>query len=628
MIGIIDSLLSKTHGALKMIGRFFLSLFFLSFLFVNPVFAVEKILLESSVNKSLITESETVVYTVKVSAEDRNAFNELILPDFSKHFAVLERRQGSSFRMINGIVSQSQTRTFRLKPLHLGEIEIPPARLDFKNVMYQSVTSSVQIVTANNNAAGTLENGQLIEKNPDIFIETKLSKNTVFVGEPVTYDLVMYRRMQLWGQVHYSVPTFEGFWPEAVGKPGDFDTEINGKRYYVTPIVRIQLFPTEARDFRFDPATVLVQTNVFGARVKLSDEAVTLNVRPLPTQNKPADFSNLVGDFDIGISNGTLPNLKENQPISILVTVSGTGNIQQIQEVDIKNDDNFNVYLSRYVDTYGGARNTVIARTFEYVVLPRVSGVIFFPEFSINYFSPERLAYEVKQTDKFSVRVLPDEALISGEDNYADSAEGVTAGLISTANGLSENHEPILKNGVSAVKKKAYGEAIYAFLKLQKVYPYNDVILHNLERTRGLMTEDIGRGQVRRFYYALSLQVQPILRAGLILSALLGLMGFMYLRLKKKDQWVPAVCITMVSVILFLCMGVLFSGFGKSIVDGVVMPTKIALKSGPSLALDTKVIIYSGTVVNVLAKRNGFTKVALENDIEGWLDETALRYFD
>lgn len=605
-----------------MIGKFFRFLFLCLFLFIYPVNAAQKILLESSVNKSLITEAETVVYSVKVSAEDRNAFDALVLPDFSKDFSIVERRQGSSFRMINGVVSQSQSRIFRLKPLRLGEIKIPPARIEFKNETYLSVTTSVQVVSAN------VTNNEPVEKNADIFIETKLSKSSVFVGEPVTYDLVMYRRMQLWGQVHYSIPTFDGFWPEQIGNSGDRDSIINGKRYYVTPIVSVQLFPTESGDYTFEPATALVQTNVFGARLSLKDSPVTLNVAPLPLKNKPAKFSNLVGEFDIALTDVTFPNLKENQPISILVTVSGTGNVQQIQEVDVLNNENFNVYLSRFVDTYSNESNSVIARTFEYVVLPRVSGIEYFPQFSINYFSPELLDYEEKKTQKVSVRILPDQASSVDDSESGDSIKQSEATLISTVDGLTETEKATFETGVMFAKKHAYGDAVYVFLGLQNAHPYNKSIRHNLGIVRGLMTEDIGQGQVKRFYYELSLMMRSVFRFALLFSVVLCLGLYVFIMIKKQWRFIPTIAFVMLPIIFLFSTGLMLTNMGEQLVDAVVMPSKVALKSGPSFALDTKVFLYSGTVVNIQAKRNGFSKISLENDIEGWLDDTALKYFD
>ena len=78
----------------------------------------------------------------------------------------------------------------------------------------------------------------------DLFIDTKLSSETPYVGQRIVYTWRFYRSVRL-ADANVDLPDFEGFIVEELGDQREFNTTLNGKSYVVTELLRA-LTPQEA----------------------------------------------------------------------------------------------------------------------------------------------------------------------------------------------------------------------------------------------------------------------------------------------------------------------------------------------------------------------------------------------
>nr|MCR4843750.1 BatD family protein [Bacteroidales bacterium] len=251
----------------------------------------------------------------------------------------------------------------------------------------------------------------------DIFMRLTLSRNSVVVGEPVTATLKIYNNANLVGFENARFPAFKGFWSqEDVPANIEFQREqVNGTLYKSAVLRRWVIIPQKSGEMTIDPAEVVCLVNVqrrrsgsgsvfdefFGTdyatvRERVSTKPATLHVAPLPS-GAPASFSGGVGQFSIQ-TRLSKDSLRTHDAASLLVTVSGKGNIALVEAPKISFPPDFEVYdVKTSVNT--DKNGTSGSKTFEYPFIPRSHG-----EFSVG---PVEYAYYDVSKRRYAVATAP-----------------------------------------------------------------------------------------------------------------------------------------------------------------------------------------------------------------------------
>jgi hypothetical protein len=131
-----------------------------------------------------------------------------------------------------------------------------------------------------------------------------------------------------------------------------------------------------------------------------------VKVQPLPQKGKPDNFSGAVGDFAIN-SSIDKRTLKEDEPITLQVVISGTGNIQTLTAPALPDLGNLETYDS--TSTQNISTNAVNQlngeKIYEYVLIPRASGKATIPGVQFNYFNPQDGNYHTLTTNPHYITV-------------------------------------------------------------------------------------------------------------------------------------------------------------------------------------------------------------------------------
>jgi tetratricopeptide (TPR) repeat protein len=144
------------------------------------------------------------------------------------------------------------------------------------------------------------------------------------------------------------------------------------------------------------------------ARVEQVDvpvEPLALEVLPIPSEGRPASYSGAVGEFDFSVQ--VKPQeVDAGDPVTITMTVAGSGNIDNVVAPALELGDEFKSYEARLIsdDANGGAR-----KVFEQVVIPRSEQVEQLPAIEFSYFSPQEGAYKTVERGPFPLKVNPSE---------------------------------------------------------------------------------------------------------------------------------------------------------------------------------------------------------------------------
>ena len=350
----------------------------------------------------------------------------------------------TSMSIINGQATQSSSfsYSYTLRAQKEGTFTIPAATFMVDGNQVKS--NSVQIKVVASQQAGTpppaqQQGGrnqqaqpQVFDKN-DVFVRAYASKENPYQGEQVIITHKLYVGQSVNGGYRVTsatMPTQSGLWSYTLGDQTAENVAkqevINGKRYAVHEIRKTAVFPQKTGVITVTPmeidltAGIVTQQssgdpffdNFFGGRqsvqnynLNLKSNSIQLNVKPLPQSNKPEDFEELVGQFTIS-SSLSRSQLKANDATNLTITISGTGNLQHIDPLNIEFPPDFDVTEPRVADNINTKGSTVSgSRIFEYVIIPRNEGAFTIPKANFSFFNPQTNSYKTLATNEYSLQV-------------------------------------------------------------------------------------------------------------------------------------------------------------------------------------------------------------------------------
>ena len=351
-----------------------------------------------------------------------------ILPDLSD-FDVYSSGRNQSISIVNGAFSSSLDINYTLVAKKTGNLIIGPVVVKDEKEMVASDPIKITV-----KKPGALQKRPQAERKSttrrdqkqrdEFFIEQTIDKTRPYVGEQVTVTFKFYQAVNLWDQPTMEWPNYAGFTVEDLPPNSRSYRNVHGKRYLVTEIKRA-LFPITAGKVTLDtprltikPDDLASMRDPFGLfdrgffkrgrpRV-LTAKRITLNVKSLPQNRKPADFSGAVGAYKIR-AQVDKDFVGVDEPITLKVTLSGTGNIKSLPPVQIPELSDFRVYESgKTVSINNKGRVVSGSKTFEQAIIPRTSGVFTIPSLEYSFFDPVKSAYK-------SIKTRPIQITATGE---------------------------------------------------------------------------------------------------------------------------------------------------------------------------------------------------------------------
>ncbi len=377
--------------------------FVLAFILVFSVsiFANE-VTVTSRVDRTTLGQDEQLGFDLVISGKVDNGM-QLHLPAFEGNFQVVSQGQESSYSIINGQVSSSQTRHFVLQPLRVGDVTIPAAKLVGNGVTYQSQPVLVHVKKGSANHAAT----QGGNNNDVVFLRGTVSKTEAYEGEEIVYQLEFLRRVQLWSSISYQLPEYKGFWVESLkSKTDEYSQQINGRGFGVKELVRRSLFPLQAGTATVSSTKAGFVLNPFEGDRLIESKPITIKVKVLPLTGKPADFSGLVGEFSLS-ANKAPAIASQNQPITLRLELKGRGGLTRVSDLVFTDDPSFKIYKSTIRDAIQFENGVSGKRVFDYILVPKSPGKFKTPSFSLSYFHVREARYKTLVVPGSELTVLP-----------------------------------------------------------------------------------------------------------------------------------------------------------------------------------------------------------------------------
>jgi hypothetical protein len=269
----------------------------------------------------------------------------------------------------------------------------------------------------------------------NLFLKVKVDKKTCFVGEPVTATFKLYSRLVSKSDIVKN-PGFYGFTvQDVIGLKDNVSAieTINGEKFDVHTVRKVQLYPLRAGEFTIDALEVMSQVefsrSVVNKRAEqeisegvydhgatqnynpetfessMNTKPVFITVKAPPLQGRPAEFAGAVGRFAIKLSADTT-RLQANGQGKLVLEISGQGNFTQLSAPAIqwpKGLEGYEPEIKDFLDpNNSGLRGT---RRFQYsFVCPR-PGSYTIPPVSFSFFDPDSNHYHTVSTSSMKIEV-------------------------------------------------------------------------------------------------------------------------------------------------------------------------------------------------------------------------------
>lgn len=353
-----------------------------------------------------------------------------------------QKGSSSSIQIINGKRSSSHQTTFSyiLIPKSTGTFQLPVATAMLSGDKIASSSVSIQVVSdgasssqssgQGGNSGKSSGGGQTSStgdiSSGDLFLRLSLSRSEVVIGEPITATLKIYQRVNVVGFENAKLPTFNGFWSQETFAPTniEFKRESLDDKIYNTALLRTYvLIPQQSGTITIEPAELVCLVNVRAAqsassslfdrffqeeyqtiRKRVTTPAVKVKVNPLPA-GQPASFGGGVGNFGIS-ARLTTDNLKTHDAASLIITVSGRGNVALLEEPKVNFPPDFEVYDTKTTENTDKSNGgTSGSKSFEYPFIPRSHGDFTIDPVEYSYYDVNSGKYVTLKTEPLHIKV-------------------------------------------------------------------------------------------------------------------------------------------------------------------------------------------------------------------------------
>ena len=386
---------------------------------------------------NVVAEDEQFNVTFIIEGEDSPS-------DFSwdpgENFQLLwgpQQGRSTSIQIVNGKRSKStqSTYTYVLRPVKAGRFTINQAVASVKGKEIHSSPVTIEVVASGSSASSrSSSSAQQSQSAPqtqrhdagisdnDIFLAVNLSRKDVVVGEPVIATIKLYQRVNIAGFESAEFPSFNGFWSQELESPTNIEfvrETYDGQIYNSALLRKFVLVPQQQGAITIDPAELVCLVNVRvssggssifdgffddyrSVRKRVSSKPLTVNVSPLPA-GAPASFAGGVGHFNIS-AKLSKDSLKTHEAASLLVTVSGKGNVSLLEAPKVSFPPDMEVYDTKVSDKIdkGGLSGS---RFYEFPFIPRSHGDFVIEPIKYSYYDVDSKKYVTLQTAPIPVYV-------------------------------------------------------------------------------------------------------------------------------------------------------------------------------------------------------------------------------
>lgn len=374
-------------------------------------------------------------------------------PDFEGFRVLMGPSQSISSSWVNGVRSFSKTYSYTLAPTARGKFTIKQATIVIKGETYKSLPKEVEVTAAVERPDGEKTVDDVADES--LHLVAEISKTGPYLNEAVTvvYKLYASPSIDVTNFRALDNPKYNNFWSQdiPVTKYDVQNTTFEGKSYRSVILKRVVLYPQKTGELEIEPLSLDVSLQVptnkrdfFGGRIfaqtnkTVSAGNRTINVKPLPTEGKPADFSGAVGEFQFSVTTSKT-HLNASESLQAKVAINGKGNLKLFEIPSLNLPSSLEVYDPEFNEsvrtTLSGMEGNV---SDSYTIVPTFKGKYPIPSISFSFFNPKTEKYQTLSSGEIMINVL----------------EGPTNGASDNTGAVSNNKQRVVATGDQFVFNK------------------------------------------------------------------------------------------------------------------------------------------------------------------------------
>jgi BatD DUF11 like domain len=389
---------------------------------------------EPSISSSLSEAVTDVDHPVQLEIKIQNARVSRPPTVFANGLSIDFAGTSSRTQILNFQATTIITFTYIVTPKKEGVYEIPAVEVSASGKTYRTSSLTLKVIHNDSNNAG-----HPAPPNKPYFAELVIPKESAYVGEQIPIELRFYfnERIQYqpYPQGQFPIIDGEGFVTKKYPEPGEKQFELNGRPYHVV-VYKTALTGVKPGKLELQSATqsFLVSTP-FGSRnapgfvdpfedyqqqvIDVKTNGASIEIKPLPTADRPASFSGAVGDFTLATSVQPAKT-RTGDPVSMKVEIKGLGNFDRMERPTLTNTEGWRTYQPSEETEVLDDLGLSAIKTFNYPLVAE-KPVTNLPAIEFSYFDPNAEKYVTLKSAAITVEV-------DGEQLPDMSAPPVTSG--------------------------------------------------------------------------------------------------------------------------------------------------------------------------------------------------------
>mgnify|MGYP006156884951 FL=1 len=341
-------------------------------------------------------------------------------PAFEGFRVIAGPSQQVSQSWVNGKSSFNKTYSYFLLPTQKGTISIKQASIEYNGQVYKTTPISIKVTDAVQQPRDPNDNSVSI--NDALHLVAEVSKANPYLNEPITvvYKLYFSHNIGISNWRELDKPKYNDFWSQnidikqLVAEEGTY----NGERFRYVVLRKTVLYPQKSGKLEIEPLSLDIDVelptnrrNIFGQVMLTKDHkrvsagSKIINVKPLPENGKPIDFSGAVGKFNFKVT-PSKTTLKNGESMDLEVSVSGSGNLKlfslpkpvvptALEMYDPVHSENVNTPLS-------GMNGKI---SDKYTIIPQFKGNYTIKPMQFSYFDLGTNSYKTITSDEITINV-------------------------------------------------------------------------------------------------------------------------------------------------------------------------------------------------------------------------------
>ena len=371
---------------------------------------------------------------VKVEFSVDKSGDNFVPPKFDNFRIVGGPSQSIRNSWVNGKRSYSKTYSYFLSPIEKGSFEIGQASIEVDGEIYKTLPTQIIVTSAVDKPTNPNDPNYLVNKK--IHLVAEISNNNPFLNEAISVVYKLYvspdTGVDNWRELE--APRYANFWSNNIDikslnvQNGTY----NGEPYRFVVLRRTLLYPQKTGILKIEPLTLDISVQVpsnrrdfFGNLITssinktVSSGSSLIDVKLLPTDNKPNDFSGAVGNFSFEIKSDK-KELLIDEAFQLSLIVSGNGNFNLYDDPKISLPNSLEVYEPEKISNVSVKANGIKGKVNnKYTIVPNNPGKYTIPEIKFSFFNPKLEEYKTIYSDPIYVDV-------EGSYNNLIEPQGVT----------------------------------------------------------------------------------------------------------------------------------------------------------------------------------------------------------